>query len=88
MALTSLAAILAVKRSLVLVGISGSSRCRHYANVAASAPYMHDGSLATLQDVIEQYTRGVGEIPPLTRRSYPFPCQRVTKPTCSHSSLP
>jgi cytochrome c peroxidase len=27
-------------------------------NVAASAPYMHDGSLATLEDVIEQYDRG------------------------------
>jgi len=27
-------------------------------NVAASAPYMHDGSLATLEDVIAQYDRG------------------------------
>jgi cytochrome c peroxidase len=27
-------------------------------NVAASAPYMHDGSLATLDDVIDQYARG------------------------------
>ena len=27
-------------------------------NVAQSAPYMHDGSLATLKDVIEQYNRG------------------------------
>jgi cytochrome c peroxidase len=27
-------------------------------NVAASAPYMHDGSLATLEDVIAQYERG------------------------------
>jgi cytochrome c peroxidase len=27
-------------------------------NVAVSAPYMHDGSLATLQDVIDQYARG------------------------------
>jgi cytochrome c peroxidase len=27
-------------------------------NVAASAPYMHDGSLATLEAVIEQYDRG------------------------------
>ena len=27
-------------------------------NVAASAPYMHDGSLATLDEVIDQYARG------------------------------
>jgi cytochrome c peroxidase len=27
-------------------------------NVAVSAPYMHDGSLATLRDVIDQYARG------------------------------
>lgn len=27
-------------------------------NVAASAPYMHDGSLATLEEVIDQYDRG------------------------------
>jgi cytochrome c peroxidase len=27
-------------------------------NVAASAPYMHDGSLATLEDVVDQYDRG------------------------------
>jgi cytochrome c peroxidase len=27
-------------------------------NVAVSAPYMHDGSLATLHDVVDQYARG------------------------------
>jgi len=27
-------------------------------NIAVSAPYMHDGSLATLQEVIDQYVRG------------------------------
>ncbi|HEX2657777.1 MAG TPA: cytochrome c peroxidase [Polyangia bacterium] len=27
-------------------------------NVAASAPYMHDGSLATLEDVVDMYDRG------------------------------
>jgi cytochrome c peroxidase len=27
-------------------------------NVAVSAPYMHDGSLATLQEVVDQYARG------------------------------
>jgi cytochrome c peroxidase len=32
-------------------------------NVAHSAPYMHDGSLATLEDVIEFYDRGGGDVP-------------------------
>jgi cytochrome c peroxidase len=27
-------------------------------NVAITAPYMHDGSVATLDDVIDNYTRG------------------------------
>jgi cytochrome c peroxidase len=27
-------------------------------NIAASAPYMHDGSLATLEDVLDHYVRG------------------------------
>ena len=29
--------------------------------VAATAPYMHDGSLATLEDVVDFYGRGGGE---------------------------
>lgn len=32
-------------------------------NVAHSAPYMHDGSLATLEDVVDFYDRGGGEVP-------------------------
>jgi len=27
-------------------------------NVALTAPYMHDGSLASLEDVLEHYARG------------------------------
>jgi cytochrome c peroxidase len=27
-------------------------------NIAVTAPYMHDGSIATLQEVIEHYQRG------------------------------
>jgi cytochrome c peroxidase len=27
-------------------------------NIAVSAPYMHDGSLETLEDVVEHYDRG------------------------------
>jgi cytochrome c peroxidase len=32
-------------------------------NVALTAPYMHDGSIATLQEVVELYDRGGGEGP-------------------------
>ena len=41
-----------------LSGDLGKFKVPTLRNVAASAPYMHDGSLATLQDVIEQYARG------------------------------
>ena len=37
---------------------AGSPYDRHLRNVAASAPYMHDGSLATLEDVLDHYSRG------------------------------
>src|SRR6266849_3185267 len=32
-------------------------------NVALTAPYMHDGSLATLEDVVDFYNRGAGKNP-------------------------
>ncbi len=31
-------------------------------NVSGSAPYMHDGSLATLEDVVDFYDRGAGDV--------------------------
>ncbi len=31
-------------------------------NVALSAPYMHDGSLATLEEVVEHYDKGGNQI--------------------------
>lgn len=34
-------------------------------NVAITPPYMHDGSLATLEDVIDFYNRGTAHLPPL-----------------------
>jgi cytochrome c peroxidase len=37
-------------------------------NVAVTAPYMHDGRLATLADVVEHYRRGVQPHPNLDRR--------------------
>jgi cytochrome c peroxidase len=34
-------------------------------NIAVTAPYMHDGSVATLEEVVDQYVRGGrGEVPP------------------------
>jgi cytochrome c peroxidase len=36
----------------------GRFRVPSLRNVAATAPYMHDGSLATLRDVVEHYARG------------------------------
>ena len=35
-------------------------------NVALTAPYMHDGSLATLRDVVDHYSRGVRGTPTST----------------------
>ena len=36
----------------------GSFRPQSLRNVALTAPYMHDGSIATLREVIEHYARG------------------------------
>jgi cytochrome c peroxidase len=32
-------------------------------NVAQTAPYMHDGSIATLEDVVDFYDQGAGAAP-------------------------
>jgi len=41
-----------------LAGDRGKFKVPGLRNVAVTAPYMHDGSLATLEAVIEQYARG------------------------------
>lgn len=41
-------------------------------DVALSAPYMHDGSLATIRDVVEFYNRGGNENPNLDERMKPL----------------
>lgn len=41
-------------------------------DVAETAPYMHDGSMATLRDVVEFYDRGGGTNPNLDRRLKPL----------------
>ncbi|HLJ85338.1 MAG TPA: cytochrome c peroxidase [Candidatus Angelobacter sp.] len=39
-------------------------------NVALTAPYMHDGSLATLEEVVDFYDRGAGEAPNKSKLIY------------------
>lgn len=41
-------------------------------NVALTAPYMHDGSLATRQDVVDFYDRGGRPNPGLDREIHPL----------------
>ena len=41
-------------------------------NVAHTAPYMHDGSLATLEAVIDFYDRGGGALPNKSERLHPL----------------
>ncbi len=43
-------------------GIDGSFRVPTLRNVALSAPYMHNGSLATLEDVLNFYADGGGRV--------------------------
>jgi cytochrome c peroxidase len=39
-------------------------------NIALTAPYMHDGSSATLEDVVELYDRGGGDVPNKSKLIY------------------
>lgn len=41
-------------------------------NVAQTAPYMHDGSLATLESVVDFYDRGGGDLPSKTGLLHPL----------------
>lgn len=41
-------------------GVQGAFRVPTLRNVARSAPYMHNGSLATLEDVVHFYAQGAG----------------------------
>jgi len=41
-------------------------------NVALSAPYMHDGSLATLEEVVEHYNKGGDKNPSLSDKIVPL----------------
>src|SRR5262249_33117921 len=51
-------------------GDRGRFRAPSLRNIAVTAPYMHDGRFATLEDVIEHYAKGgaaVGNRSPLVR---------------------
>ena len=50
----------------------GAFRTPTLRNVARTAPYMHDGSLATLEDVVDFYNRGGGGGPRLDRNIVPL----------------
>ena len=47
--------------------------------VASTAPYMHDGSLATLDDVIDFYDRGGGDDPKKSSMLRPLGLSREEK---------
>ena len=50
----------------------GSFKTPTLRNVAERAPYMHDGSLATLEDVVEHYNRGGKRNPYIDRELLPL----------------
>jgi cytochrome c peroxidase len=41
-------------------------------NVSLTPPYMHDGSVATLEEVIDLYDRGGGDVPNKSKLVYPL----------------
>ena len=57
----------------------GRFRAPTLRNVAVTAPYMHDGSVATLQDAIEHYATG--------GRASPFKSDRIRGFTISKSEM-
>jgi len=50
------------RAAVLFNGVEGSFRVPTLRNVALSAPYMHNGSLATLADVIDFYADGGGRV--------------------------
>jgi len=51
-----------------LTSDEGRFRVPSLSNVAATAPYMHDGSIATLEEVIDHYSGGISAHPYLDAR--------------------
>jgi cytochrome c peroxidase len=50
----------------------GAFRTPSVRNIALTAPYMHDGSLATLRDVVEHYDKGGTKNPWLSEKIFPL----------------
>lgn len=55
-----------------LLGDRGSFRTPPLREAARTAPYMHDGSMKTLEEVIEYYDRGGNRNPQLDEEIYPL----------------
>ena len=55
-----------------LTGDKGSFKTPGLREVARTAPYMHDGSLATLEDVVEHYDKGGTPNPQLDEEIFPL----------------
>lgn len=55
-----------------LEGDKGSFKTPGLRDIALTAPYMHDGSLATLEDVIEHYNKGGVKNPYLDEAIFPL----------------
>ncbi len=53
-------------------GLGGPFRAPTLRNIAVTAPYMHDGRFATLEEVVDYYARGGGESPGRSARIRPF----------------
>jgi cytochrome c peroxidase len=53
-------------------GVKGAFKTPTLRNLADTAPYMHDGSLKTLRDVVEFYNKGGEENPWLDGRMHPL----------------
>ena len=54
------------------LGDRGSFKTPQLRDVARSAPYMHDGSLKTLEEVVEHYNKGGIANPQLDEEMYPL----------------
>lgn len=55
-----------------LLGDRGSFKTATLREIARTAPYMHDGSLKTLEDVIEYYNKGGNANPQLDEEVFPL----------------
>lgn len=62
-----------------LDGDRGSFKTGTLREIARTAPYMHDGSLATLEDVIEYYDRGGTPNPQLDEEIFPLKLTKEEK---------